>query len=104
MEERLLAILRLALKYKATDIHFELKYGELTTDMRIDGTFHRVKNKPRDSQLIRYLQYLSGLDVGVKLEPQTGSFQLEVDSQLLDLRFAYIETNNVCNAVLRILN
>ncbi|MDO5440731.1 MAG: ATPase, T2SS/T4P/T4SS family [Erysipelotrichaceae bacterium] len=104
MEERLLALLRLAVKYSATDIHFEMKYYEVTIDMRIDGTFHRVKSKIGDDKLIRYLQYLANLDIGNLLEPQTGQFEMEVDNKLLSLRFAVINNVNSTNGVLRILN
>lgn len=104
MEERLLSILRLALRYKATDIHFEMKYSEVTIDMRIDGVFRRVKSKIGDDKLIRYLQYLSNLDIGNLLEPQTGQFEMEVDESLLSLRFAVINNVNYTNGVLRILN
>ena len=104
MEERLLALLRLAIKYKATDIHFEMKYLEVTIDMRIDGNFHRVKRQIGDDKLIRYLQYLANLDIGNLLEPQTGQFEMEVDNNLLSLRFAVINTVNSTSAVLRILN
>lgn len=104
MEERLLALLRLALKYNATDIHFEMKYLEVSIDMRIDGSFKRVKRKLGDDKLIRYLQYLANLDVGNLLDPQTGQFEMEVDGNLLSLRFAVINNVSYTNAVLRILN
>lgn len=104
MEERLLALLRLAIKFNATDIHFEEKYSEITIDMRINGSFHRVKSKIGDDKLIRYLQYLSNLDIGKLLQPQTGQFEMEVDGTLLSLRFAVINNVNYTNGVLRILN
>lgn len=104
MEERLLALLRLAIKYNATDIHFETKYLEVTIDMRIDGSFKRVKTKLGDDKLIRYLQYLANLDVGNLIDPQTGQFEMEVDGSLLSLRFAVINNVSYTNAVLRILN
>lgn len=104
MEERLLALLRLAIRYNASDIHFEVKYFDTTIDMRINGVFNRVKAKANDDKLIRYLQYLANLDVGNLLEPQTGQFEMEVDGNLLSLRFAVINNVNYTNAVLRILN
>lgn len=104
MEERLLAILKLAIKYKATDVHFHLKFNEITIDMRIDGHFRRVKSKFGDEKLIRYLQYLANLDVGHLLEPQTGQFEMEVDGSLLSLRFAIINSVSYADGVLRILN
>ena len=104
MEERLLALLRLALKYNATDIHFMMRYQEVEIEMRIDGLCRKVKGKFEDYKLLRYLQYLANLDVGNILTPQTGQFEMDVDGNLLSLRFAVINKVNYTNGVLRILN
>lgn len=104
MEERLKAILRLAIKYAATDIHFNLRYQEINIELRIDGVCRPIKTLQSDYKLIRYLQYLSNLDIGKNLKPQTGQFDLEVDGVSLSLRFALINGNNYSNGVLRILN
>ena len=104
MEERLLAILRLAIKYNATDIHFLLKGINISIEMRINNEMRRLKTKYNDDKLIRYLQYLSNLDLGRQLEPQTGHFEMKVDDTNLSLRFAVINGYDYCNAVLRILN
>lgn len=104
MEARLLALLRLALKHKATDIHFHMVYQDVKIQMRINGSLQNVKSKFEDYKLIRYLQYLANLDVGNLLVPQTGQFETEVDGVLLSLRFAVINSLNYTNGVLRILN
>ena len=104
MEKRLLSILRLALKYNATDIHFTMHYQEVTIGMRINNVVRKVKGKFEDYKLIRYLQYLANLDVGNLLTPQTGQFEMEVDGNSLSLRYSVITTFNMTNAVLRILN
>ena len=104
MENRLLSILRLAIKYNASDIHITQKYSEVMIEMRINGVIRNVKTKKDDEKLINYLQYLANLDVGNLLEPQTGQFETEVDGTLLSLRFAIINSPNYVNGVLRILN
>ena len=104
MEGRLMALLRLALKYNATDIHFTIHYQDVKIEMRINGELKRVKSQFEDYKLIRYLQYLSNLDVGNILTPQTGQFETEVDGILLSMRFAVISKLNYTNGVLRILN
>ena len=104
MEERLIALLRLALKYGATDIHFMVRYREVQIEMRIDGLCRKVKGRFEDYKLIRYLQYLANLDVGNIMTPQTGQFEMEVDGSLLSLRFAIISKVSYSNGVLRILN
>ncbi len=104
MEERLLAILRLALRLNATDIHFTIRGSEIEIQMRVDDSLRKVKSAFQDEKLIRYLQYLANLDVGNILTPQTGQFEIEVDGILLSLRFAVINNYHFTNAVLRILN
>ena len=104
MEERLISLLRLAIKYNATDIHFNLVYQEVKIQMRINGNLVNVKSKLNDYKLIRYLQYLANLDIGNLLTPQTGQFETNVDGNILSLRFAVINSLNYTNGVLRILN
>ena len=104
MEERLIAILKLALKYNASDIHFNCRYQDISIELRIDGICKKIKTKIEDFKLIRYLQYLANLDVGNSLIPQTGQFEMEIDDNILSLRFALICGNNYSNGVLRILN
>lgn len=104
MENRLISLLQLAMKFNATDIHFHMAYQEVRIQMRIDGGLKNVKSKRDDYKLIRYLQYMANLDVGNLLTPQTGQFELEVNNSLLSLRFAVINSLNGSNGVLRILN
>lgn len=104
MENRLINLLKLAMRYNATDIHFHLVYQDVKIQMRIDGELRNVMSKRDDYKLIRYLQYMANLDVGNLLTPQTGQFELEVNDSLLSLRFAVINSLNSSNGVLRILN
>ena len=104
MEERLLATLRLALKHHATDIHFINRYNDLEIEMRVNDVLRKVKSNFGDYKLLSYLQYLANLDLGNLLRPQTGQFEMEVDGNLLSLRFALINSHNFQNGVLRILN
>lgn len=104
METRLINLLKLAIRYNATDIHFKMIYQDVRIQMRINGDLRNVMSKRDDYKLIRYLQYMANLDVGNLLVPQTGQFEIEVDGSLLSLRFAVINSLNSCNGVLRILN
>ena len=104
MEQRLLAILRLAVKNNASDIHFSQKYDQVEIFMRINDVIRKVKKKEGDDRLIRYLQYCSNLDIGMLNTPQTGQFEKLIDDNVLSLRFAVINSHNSTNGVLRILN
>lgn len=104
MEERLVALLRLALKYNATDIHFSVVGNETSIDMRIDGEPRNVKTHFDDYKLTKHLKYMANLDVSNNNLPQTGTFDMEIDGKNIPLRFAIIEAGNNINAVLRILD
>ena len=103
IEKRLNAILSLAVRNNASDIHFAQKYEQTDISMRINNTMRRVKSKVGDDKLIRYLQYRSNVDLG-SLNPQTGQFEVLYGDNILSLRFAVINTYNATNGVLRILN
>lgn len=104
MEKRLNALLRLALKYKATDIHFTKQGYDMTIEMRIDDVIRKVKTVNGDERMIRYLQYLANLDVANLTKPQTGQFEWQIDNKVLSLRFALIHNPKMDNGVLRILS
>ena len=104
MEKRLNALLRLALAKEATDIHFTRRRFEIKIEMRIHELMYPVKSEKQDLRLMRYLQYLSGLDVGNLLKPQTGQFEYGIDGNLLSLRYAVISNMHFTSGVLRILN
>lgn len=104
MEERLLWLLRLVLKYDATDIHFLLKNSKMSIGIRVDGTIRKAIAKTEDLRLINYLKYLASLDANKLNFPQTGKFELMVDDSLVSLRFAVIESFDLTSGVLRILS
>ncbi len=104
MEERLNALLRLAISLKATDIHFTRNRLGTKIEMRINDRIRLVKSDPKDDKMIRYLQYLANLDVGNLIKPQTGQFEYLIDDVIVSLRFALIHSAHLDNAVLRILN
>ena len=104
MENRLNALLRLALKHNASDIHITNKQNEIAIEMRIDDDIYKVKSEPKDIRLLKYLQYLANLDIGNLIRPQTGQFEWVVDDKIISLRFALIHDVRMDNGVLRILN
>ena len=73
MEKRLNALLRLAISHHATDIHFTLYQNEMVIEMRINNAIRKVKIQNGDDKLIKYLQYLSNLDIGNIKIPQAES-------------------------------
>lgn len=105
MEERLLSLIRLALKYNASEIHFTKKGNKVDIEIRIDGYLRKVKEKYEDYKLIRYLQYLTSMNSNLIMAPQTNCFEMIIDGVLTKLRFAVInKSDGHSNGVLRILN
>ncbi len=104
MEERLNALLRLALRHHASDIHFTRRYNDFLIEMRIGDKIYPVKSKVGDLKLLRYLEYLANLDIGNLLKPQTGQFEWVVEDHNLSLRFALIHELHIENGVLRIMD
>ena len=105
MNERLLEILRIALAYRVSDIHFSLsENGSTLIEMRVDGKIRQLKSGEKDGRLFHYLMYRANLDVSSVFEPQTGSFEITVDGVRLSLRFAIMSAWQRTSGVLRILN
>lgn len=107
MEDLLKGILKIALQYDVSDIHFELSgnhYEKLSVDMRIHGKMYKLKEIKEGERLFNYLMYRSNLDVSDAFSPQTGSFDEIIDDRQLSLRFAIVSSLRVKSGVLRILN
>ncbi len=107
MENRLKEILKIALDYNVTDIHFSLFERAKETvviEMRVNGKIYQLKPHQDDNKLFHYLMYRANLDLSSIYLPQTGSFEQEVCQQHLALRFAIISSYHYTNGVLRILN
>ncbi len=106
MEERLQEILKIAMKYGVTDIHFSA-YDDsdiVYIEMRIKGIMKRLKTKETDVKLLYYLMYKANLDISNVLAPQTGRFEECIGNERLSLRFALVSSYHMKSGVLRILN
>ena len=104
METRLIALLRLMVRYFGTDLSLKTNGKNCTIEMNVDGTIRQVKSRPEDYQLIRFLMYLSNMQVTAEFRPQVSIFDMVVDGQPLHLRYAVIKVKDDYRAVLRILN
>jgi len=105
MENRLIELLKKAIYYNASDIHFSLnKRNIIKIEMRVNQDMKSIKTKNDDYKLIQYLQYLANLDVANQIKPTTGQFDMELDKSTISLRFAYMKSFQTTTGVLRILN
>ena len=107
MNERLDEILRIALQYNVTDIHFsigDLNSSEIKIEMRVHDEIKQLREKENDVRFFRYLMYRSNLDISNTIEPQTGRFEQTVDGHAISLRFSLVSSYHMTSGVLRILN
>ena len=104
MEKRFESIIRLALRHRATDIHFSLSDEGISIQIRgIDGLL-KLKTDREDEKLFNYLKYQAHIDLSSLNRPQVGAFTYFLDGMFYDFRLAVITTARVRNGVLRILN
>ncbi len=104
MEQKINDLIRIALKFKASDIHFNYKENILSIELRVGDKMKKIKNFDIDYKIINYLKYISKIELGNFNKPQTGSFSIYIDNKEIALRFAILNNQNTTNAVLRILN
>lgn len=104
MEKRWEELLTLAVKKKASDIHFTEKDSLFHIEMRIQGKMIKIPSKPEDKKLLPFLQYMANLDVGSSVLPQTGQFEMFLQEECFSLRFALLRRPRYSSGVVRILN
>ena len=103
MDERFEQLLSIALKTKSSDIHFTIVDGEIEIALKSINGLKKVARDSRDFKLFNYLQYQSFLDVSNN-KAQSGSFEYFYKGKYYDFRFSCMQSRNVKNGVLRILN
>ncbi|MFV0479975.1 MAG: ATPase, T2SS/T4P/T4SS family, partial [Anaerorhabdus sp.] len=101
--ERLNELLRTAMYYRASDIYFTIKNKEVSIEIKVKNKLSKIVVAENDINFFRYLQYRANLDVGNASLPQTGQFEVCVDSKRLSLRLASVNAYQLTTGVLRIL-
>ena len=104
MEDRLIELLEMAIKRKASDIHISIIDDNVKIECRISDELISVPSISEDKKLIKYLQFKSNLDMGNLYKPASGRFDMYINNQLKTLRFSVIYSKNIINGVIRILN
>lgn len=81
-------ILAVAVKAKASDLHFEAKEKEIAVRMRVDGVLHEVARIPKTmwSKVISRIKFLAHLKLNVDTIPQDGKFVINMGATKLDVR------------------
>jgi len=100
------AILVDAVKWLASDIHFEPERGFLRIRYRIDGVLRQVRSLHAQfwSALAVRLKVMAKLNIAESRAPQDGRFSLSIGGHAIDFRVSTVRTLHGENIVLRILD
>jgi len=99
-------VLLLAIKDKASDIHFEPFEDEYKMRYRVDGVLYELVPPPRHlaPAIASRIKVMSNLDIAERRLPQDGRIQLAIGGNNIDIRVSTLPTLFGESVVLRILD
>ena len=99
-------VLLLAIKDKASDIHFEPFEDEYKMRYRVDGILYELVPPPRHlaPAISSRIKVMSNLDIAERRLPQDGRIELNIGGNSVDIRVSTLPTLFGESVVLRILN
>ena len=99
-------VLLLAIKDKASDIHFEPFEDEYKMRYRVDGVLYELVPPPRHlaPAISSRIKVMSNLDIAERRLPQDGRIQLAIGGNQVDIRVSTLPTLFGESVVLRILD
>ncbi|MBU4333083.1 MAG: GspE/PulE family protein [Candidatus Omnitrophica bacterium] len=100
------ALIRRAIKERASDIHFEPLKNTLRVRFRIDGVLYQKENisKELERNIISRVKIISGMDVAESRRPQDGRTSFVNGEMEYDIRISTLPNSNGESLVLRILS
>ncbi|MCH6562991.1 MAG: type II/IV secretion system protein [Myxococcales bacterium] len=95
-----------AARSHASDIHIEPDDDVLRIRQRVDGVLNEqvMKESRIASAVVLRLKLMAGLDISEKRLPQDGSFSLQTQSSVLDVRLSTMPIQSGESVVLRLLD
>ena len=95
-----------AVKFKASDIHFESLEKSFRIRFRIDGHLREtaVLSKSKGLPVISRLKIMANLDISEKRRPQDGRIKFNFENREVDIRVSSLPANYGEKIVLRILD
>lgn len=104
-ERRSRRIIEHAAAADASDIHFIPRFKDTLVELRIHGYLHQMTvMDPADAdRIINHFKFTSGMDIGERRLPQSGSMQLQVNQELLSLRLSTLPAYDRESMVIRLL-
>ncbi len=100
------ALLKQAMKDRASDIHIEPFEKELEVRIRVDGVLKKILTPPKIIQdaLVSRVKIMANLDIAERRLPQDGRIRLLVGGKDIDIRVSLIPTIHGERVVMRILD
>ena len=98
-------IIKDALNFKASDIHFEPRVEEVIVRFRVDGTLREAGVLPKTyyDNILNRIKVESGMRIDEHLTSQDGAIQRHSANQQVDLRVSLIPTVEGEKVVMRVL-
>ncbi|WP_457754757.1 GspE/PulE family protein [Thermovibrio ammonificans] len=98
-------VLTVALRARASDIHFEPFRNKMRVRIRIDGVLKTVRELPASKMpaVISRLKIMAGLDIAEKRLPQDGRILVKFGGKDVDIRVSTLPTHLGERVVLRLL-
>jgi type II secretory ATPase GspE/PulE/Tfp pilus assembly ATPase PilB-like protein len=105
VSEVLTVVISGAVKYRASDIHFEAGEGTAKARYRIDGMLHDIAELSKEtwSRVLSRIKLLSGLKINIENKPQDGRFTIFLKDDRIEVRVSVIPTAYGESVVMRIL-
>ena len=100
------AVISEAIRFRASDIHIEVKTKYTLVRFRIDGLLHNKIKIPADlhAAIISRIKILSKMDISERRKPQDGRITVKAGTRIVDMRVSSMPTLNGEKVVLRILD
>jgi type IV pilus assembly protein PilB len=98
-------IIKDALSFKASDIHFEPHATEVIVRFRVDGTLREAGSLPREyyDNILNRIKVESGMRIDEHLAAQDGAMQRKTSDYGVDLRVSLVPTIEGEKVVMRVL-
>jgi type IV pilus assembly protein PilB len=99
-------VLLLAIKDKASDVHFEPFEDEFKMRYRVDGVLYEMVPPPRHLSMAisTRIKVMSNLDIAERRLPQDGRIELNVGGNPVDMRVSVLPTMFGESVVMRVLD
>ena len=95
-----------AIKFRASDIHIEPRYGDTMVRYRVDGIMREIIHASKKSHfsVVARIKIISNMDISIRRKPQDGRTRIKFGRKEYDLRISTIPTSYGEKITVRILD